>query len=331
MTCYRPLSAYRSHELTTKNNKRKINFLKYSAPWDKDHYGEDYLELPCGQCIGCRIERSRQWAIRCVHEASLYENNCFITLTFSDEHLPKDRSLNVRHWQLFMKRLRKRFGADIRFYHCGEYGEKFGRPHYHACVFNFDFPDKKLWKTNNGQRIYTSEILSELWGQGFCTIGSVTFESAAYVARYIMKKVNGAAAEDHYQYIDPETGEIFDRKPEYTTMSRRPGIGKAWFDKYYKDVYPGDFVVLNGKKMRPPRYYDTQYEILYPSEYEKLKEDRKVNAQKYVDNNTKERLNVREQVQRLRLKKLIRPLDQEPQHEDSQNSYDSQDLYHLRL
>ena len=332
MTCYRPLSAYRSHELTTKNNKRKIKFLKHGDSLDKEHLGDDYLEIPCGQCIGCRIERSRQWAIRCVHEASLYENNCFITLTFSDEYLPKDKSLNVRHWQLFMKRLREKFGENIRFYHCGEYGEKFGRPHYHACLFNFDFPDKKLWKvTTNGHRIYTSEALSKLWGQGFCTIGDVTFESAAYVARYIMKKVNGSDAEEHYQYIDPETGQIFQRKPEYTTMSRRPGIAKAWFDKYYKDVYPGDFVVLNGKKMRPPRYYDTQYEIAYPSDHEKLKETRKVNLKKYVDNNTKERLNVREQVQLLRLKKLIRPLDQELQYEDSQGVYDSQDLYHLRL
>ena len=166
-------------------------------------------KLPCGQCVGCRLERSRQWAIRCMHEAQMHEDNCFITLTFNPESLD-DRSnpwsLDVRDFQLFMKRLRKKYGAGIRFYHCGEYGELNKRPHYHACIFGFDFPDKRLWKvTNSGHRLYISESLDELWPFGFCTIGNVTFESAAYVARYIMKKVNGDAAADHYEWIDEDT------------------------------------------------------------------------------------------------------------------------------
>ena len=159
--------------------------------------------------------------MRCHHEASLYQDNCFITLTYSDEHLPSDKSLHVDHFQKFMKRLRKRFGEGVRYYHCGEYGEKYMRPHYHACLFNFDFPDKKIWKENNGNRLYISESLSELWPFGFVTIGDVTFESAAYVARYIMKKVNGDLAESHYERVDWDTGEVYHLKPEYTTMSRR--------------------------------------------------------------------------------------------------------------
>ena len=180
MTCFHPIQAYKSTELT-KKGKRKIVFKKAE--------GVPFLELtlPCGQCVGCRLERSRQWAIRCVHEASMHKKNCFITLTFDNQHLPKDGSLDVRDFQLFMKRVRKRFGTNIRFYHCGEYGEKLGRPHYHACLFNFDFEDKILWKEINGQKLYISQSLSELWPFGFSTIGEVTYQSAAYVARYIMK------------------------------------------------------------------------------------------------------------------------------------------------
>ncbi len=264
------------------------------------------VKLPCGQCVGCRLERSRQWAIRCSHEASLYEDNAFITLTYSDAHLPSDGSLNLVHFQKFIKRLRKQYGPKIRYYHCGEYGEKFKRPHYHACLFNFDFEDKKLFQIKNNNRYYTSEILQTLWPMGFSIIGDVTFQSAAYVARYIMKKINGAAAENHY--ANPETGEIL--KPEYTTMSRRPGIGSAWLKKYQSDVYPGDFVVMGGKKMKPPKYYDRQYELTNPSEYGQLKTDRVLNAKKFESNNTPERLKTREVVQKARLNLLPRKLEE---------------------
>ena len=118
----------------------------------------------------------------------MYDDNCFITLTYSNQHIPADGSLDVRVFQKFMKRLRKRFGDGIRFYHCGEYGSLLGRPHYHACLFNFDFPDKYLWKENNGQKLYRSPSLEELWPYGYSSIGTVTFESAAYVARYILKR-----------------------------------------------------------------------------------------------------------------------------------------------
>ena len=161
MPCYHPIPAYRSPRcLDLKSGKPKIFFKEIQV---KAWPGYESFEVPCGQCIGCRLERSRQWAMRCCHEASLYDLNCFITLTYDPEHLPPDGSLVLDHFQRFMKRLRKRFGSGIRFFHCGEYGEKFARPHYHACLFNFDFPDKVLYTIRDEIRLYRSAILEELW------------------------------------------------------------------------------------------------------------------------------------------------------------------------
>lgn len=336
MPCFRPLTAWRGREYNQYGNRPMV----FNPNQALNRYNPE--KLPCGQCIGCRLERSRQWAMRCYHEASLYNNNSFITLTFSPEHLEKRDnpwSLDVTEFQKFMKRLRKKFsGIDavtkddgtlhypIRFFHCGEYGDKNARPHYHACLFNFDFPDKELWKTTkSGHRLYVSEELEKLWPYGFSTIGDVTFESAAYVARYIVKKVNGKMREDdipvydddgnlitemkHYEWLDPETGEIRARKPEYTTMSRRPGIGREWLKLYMDDVFPEDEVVVNGVRMRPPKYYDGILESERPYEFDSIKENRKKKAKKHIDNNCKERLNVREQIALKRLKDLPRNVD----------------------
>lgn len=322
MTCFHPLTAYSRG----RNPDTGKLIIKFTPPRGGDNdCGE--LTLPCGQCRGCRLERSRQWAIRCMHEASLHESNCFITLTFSPESLSErsqnrygEWSLDVVDWQLFMKRfkswVRYKYGSTaakkIRFYHCGEYGEMcarcalsifnckcgvdvlpvLGRPHYHACIFGFDFPDKEVFKVVNGHPLYTSKALQNLWPYGFSTIGSVTFESAAYCARYIMKKINGDLAENHYFRFD--TGEIL--QPEYTTMSRRPGIARDFIDKYMDDVYPHDFVVVNGKKMRPPRYYDSVLKTERPYTFDDIKYKRALEAEKHLDNNTPERLTVRELV-----------------------------------
>lgn len=303
MPCFKPLEGYLS---ATKNpsGKRSVLFTTKGALLDRK------VKVPCGQCIGCRLERSRQWAVRCVHEASLYKSNCFITLTYSDEHLPSDRSLDVSHFQKFMKRLRKKYGKNIRFFHCGEYGEQLGRPHYHACIFGFDFPDKVLWKTTSqGLNLYVSDSLNKLWGNGYATIGDVTFESAAYVARYVLKKVTGDAAASHYQVIDFETGEISCLKPEYVTMSRRPGIGRGWYDKYGTDVHPSDVMVIRGGvKVRAPRYYDGLYEVIDPNGMDKIRAKRCREGKKYVDNSTPERLDVREQCLEAKLTKLKRNL-----------------------
>ena len=166
------------------------------------------ITLPCGRCVGCRLKRSKEWAIRCIHESKLHSDNAFITLTYDDKKLPyrpigvppADKSLYYPDFQKFMKRLRKAYsGRIIRFYMAGEYGEQFGRPHFHACLFGVDFSDKiPFKKTPSGSVIYTSKILEKLWPYGFSSVGNVDFQSAAYVARYIMKKITGAAADSHY-------------------------------------------------------------------------------------------------------------------------------------
>ena len=190
MPCYSPVQAWRGP--VTASGKRAIVFKRPSQVFGKG------LELPCGGCIGCRMERVRQWSLRCVHESRLYRDNCFLTLTYSDDNLPANGSLMPEHFTLFMKRLRFAYGEGIRFFMCGEYGEKLGRPHYHACLFNFDFPDKELHTISKGNRVYKSQALEKLWGLGHCWIGSVTPQSAAYVAGYVMKKITGDKAQEHY-------------------------------------------------------------------------------------------------------------------------------------
>jgi len=302
MTCYSPLKGWRAHTVNA-SGKRPVVFERSAAFTDLP------VEIPCGQCIGCRLERSRQWAIRCSHEAQLHEENSFITLTYSDDHVPADRSLDYRHFQLFIKRLRRSLDHKIRYYHCGEYGEIYGRPHYHACIFGHAFEDKKPWKKSNDEILYRSSTLERLWLYGYSSIGNVNFQSAAYVARYILKKITGDAAEEHYEYINPETGEITQRKPEYTTMSRRPGIGTRWFQKFNSDVYPSDEVIIKGIKMRPPKFYDGLYEILSPAEHKKIKRQRKADALKYSDDQTPERLKVRCQVQKSKINLLPRKVE----------------------
>lgn len=310
MPCYKPLKAFQCAD-------RSIVFTEL-ARYDVVRS----LELPCGQCVGCRLERSRQWAIRCMHEASLYKNNCFITLTYNDEHLPDDYSLHYEDFQKFMKRLRKRFKGiqssaspasgdkfPIRFYMAGEYGENFGRPHFHACIFNFDFSDKVLWqKTESGSKIYRSKELEELWPFGYSSIGDVNFQSAAYVARYIMKKVTGDMADQHYEEVNFSTGEIIKRRPEFNKMSLKPGIGADWYEKFKDDVYPHDYVVVNGKKCRPPKFYDRKFADDFPYEFDQLVWQREREAKALLSDNTDERLAVKEKVVVAKLSRLKRKL-----------------------
>lgn len=304
MPCYSPLRAWRGG--FTKNGKRSVVFSVREAELP------EAIDLPCGQCIGCRLERSRQWAMRCVHEASMYGKNCFITLTYAPEYLPSDGSVDVREVQLFMKKLRKAFPKDrIRFFLCAEYGSELARPHYHACLFNFDFEDKYFWMIRNGNKLYRSPKLESIWGKGFCLVGEVTFESAAYVARYIMKKITGEDAIDHY--VDKNTGEV--KKPEFVTMSRGGkgglgGIGKRWFERYVNDVFPSDFVVMRGKKMKPPKYYDKIYDGQNPNLYDKIRETRIRQQKKKVMDNDSFRLPVKEEVKRSQIRSLIRKLEE---------------------
>lgn len=291
MPCFKPLEAWRGKHYGA-SGKRPMVFSASHAL-----FPDLPIKLPCGQCVGCRLERSRQWAVRCVHEASMHERNAFITLTFDDEHLNSraiPNSLDKSDFQKFIKRLRKRLDVRrIKYFHCGEYGSVHGRPHYHACIFGHDFPDRELWTFRNGVPLYRSAVLESLWPFGFSSVGDVTFESAAYVARYILKKVTGDLAMTHYANIDYETGEIIsDRLPEYTTMSN--GIGKSWYLKFRDDVYPHDEVVVRGVRMRPPKYYDRLMEIDNDYDIDFLKQKRIEKSLKFADNCTRERLDVRE-------------------------------------
>lgn len=215
--------------------------------------------------------------------------------------------LKKKDFQDFVKRLRKRLPPrTLKYFHCGEYGERLSRPHYHALLFGYDFPDKAPFKKSaDGSQIFTSEILSGLWPSGFCTTGAITFESAAYVARYIVKKINGAGAIAHY--ADPETGEI--RAPEYTTMSLKDGgIAGNWYKRFKSDVYPSDSVVIRGREMKPPKYYDRLLELEDPEARAAIKERRMTAALLREGDSTTARLRVREKVKLAQSKQLKRGL-----------------------
>lgn len=258
----------------------------------------EQLELPCGKCNGCRLAKAKEWAIRCVHEAKMHEANSFVTLTYDERNLPKDGSLDLSHWQKFAKRLRQAIGP-FRFLHCGEYGERTQRPHYHACLFGLDFyADRYYWRSIRGNPYYRSPLLERVWGKGHCEIGALTFQSAAYVARYCMKKQVPAQDDARYERFDPGTGELWRVRPEYCTMSRRPGLGSSWLEQYMTDVYPHDQVVHNGSRFRPPRYYDGK---LPEADLEKLKAKRKLALSKQSSDRTEARLRTRENCMAARL------------------------------
>lgn len=319
MPCFHPIKAYRVGD--RENRKTEIVFAAL-----KGMNILHELTLPCGSCIGCKMERSRQWAVRCVHEAQMYQENCFITLTYNEDHLPDTRSIEYRDFQLFMKRLRKRYTyrvrkrhsgptgvRPIRFFACGEYGENNLRPHYHACLFNIDFDDRIYFKTSPaGSKIYTSKTLDSLWTDkngnsiGYATLGDLNFTSAAYIARYVIKKE--LRDNSKYEYIDIETGEVHDREPEMLRMSLRPGLGTKFYEQYKSDMFPHDFCVIQGKKMKPPKYY---YKKLAKDDgfiYDSIQYEREIQSRTRMEDNTSERREVKEKVLDARLQFLKREL-----------------------
>jgi len=285
--CHKPIDGWKSKTLT-KNGKRGITFDP------KDAMRDFPISVPCGQCIGCRLEKSRQWAMRMVNEASQHEDNCFITLTYDEEHLPLDCGLDKTHFQKFMKRLRKEYSdTKVRYYHCGEYGDKHGRPHYHACLFGLDFEDKEKIPSENN--LFHSPQLERIWGMGQTTVGPVTFETAAYVARYVVKKLTGDQAKE-YEVLDPIDGQVYDVQKEYATMSLKPGIGSTWWDKYKKDCYPSDFLIYRGTKCKPPKYYETKLEEENETLYKQIKFSRAKEAKENWQNSTSGRLAARNKI-----------------------------------
>lgn len=234
-----------------------------------------------------------------MHEASLYKSNVFLTLTYNEDQLPPNGSLHYPHYQKFMRRLRFNF-PRCRFYMCGEYGEKEQRPHYHACVFNIEFPDMVYFKRSpSGEDIYRSPKLERLWKHGYSSIGALTFESAAYVARYVLKKRTGDSAQAHYERITPD-GEIIALEPEFAQMSLKPGIGAEWFNQFHADVYPHDYVIVRGQKMRPPKYYDRRMTKLNLTTWEEVENKRQEKIAE-TEPDTPARLKVKEEVTRSRI------------------------------
>lgn len=230
-----------------------------------------------------------------MHEAQTNDANCFVTLTYDDENMPTDGSLRYRDFQLFMKRLRKAHGARIRFFMCGEYGPLNLRPHYHACLFGVDFSDRVAsGKSGSGEIFYESKILERLWRNGKISVQDLNLTTAAYTARYVVDKVTGDAAEAHYGA----------REPEFMRCSLKPGIGYEWFKKFgMGDVYRNDTMVLkNGMETVPPRYYDRLYErtdkTVRVDEWEYA---RQLRAKAAFEDNTEERLLVKEKVQKARI------------------------------
>lgn len=295
MSCYHPLKAFRTPTGVVFSELRRDDIL-----------GD--IELPCGQCIGCRMRRAADWSLRVVHEASCWPRNCFVTLTYARDCLPPEGSLDHRDFQLFLKRVRKHvFPQRVRFYMCGEYGPLNLRPHYHACLFNVDFRNDRIvaGKSASGAVFYESPLLTELWGHGRASVQDLERETAGYCARYIMKKVLGPAAEQAYSFVD-EDGVIRQRKREYAAMSLKPGIGATWFGKYGRDVFPQDFVVADGVKMRPPRYYDKLFKRGGSVLLDEVEYARQLAAQGAQVDNTDERRAVREVVHTARVRNLNR-------------------------
>lgn len=331
MPCYFPLTASR---LKGSTGIPLHIYSKLTIPLSLPPNYE-LIKIPCGQCIGCKLEKSRQWAMRIMHESMIHGcQNSFLTLTYNNDAIQRDEnnemSLNKKDWQLFMKRLRfKTRCPKLKFFMSGEYGETclycqlsrlqctcpsflpdLGRPHYHAILFGWKPQDIVMYSTSNsGMPVYYSKTLEQLWSNpvtklpiGISTVGDVTFESAAYVARYVTKKISG----DPYKVKNHYRG----RLPEFSLMSRRPGIGKLHFEKYYKSIYRHDEVVLrNDLIMRPPKYYDYLYKTINPLDLECLKEKRTLKAQTTAEHTTLKRLADRRQIAEHKLKMLKRKGD----------------------
>ncbi|UOF81150.1 replication associated protein [Microviridae sp.] len=261
----------------------KAPLVGYRSPTGKIVFklAESYTDvkgiaIPCGQCIQCRLEKARQWALRIMHETQGHDISSFITLTYRDDCLPVGGSLIKTDIQRFFKRLRKSiYPEKLRYYAVGEYGGQTQRPHYHAVIFGYRPPDCKeygiaynsAYGTNARQnKLYTSKTLDSTWGKGACMIGSVDWESASYVARYVVDKITGDMAVSYYH----------GRIPEFSLMSRRPGIGGLFYEKYQNQLWRHDYVVMNGKKMRPPKRYEKYLELTDPERLKKLKAERRI-------------------------------------------------------
>jgi len=259
VSCYHPLPAY----VGRAGGSPVIGYMPGSRRWDgKKTHGDfdgEKMELPCGRCIGCRLDRSAAWSVRMMHEAQLHDSNLFVTLDYAPEHLPASLSLEYRDFQLFMKRLRHEVGR-VRFFVSGEYGEQFTqRPHWHAILFGCRFPDAVRYLNGTSRSL----LAETLWSKGQVVIGELTPASAAYVAGYTLSKAFGREAYD--DVVNLRTGEITSRRPPFCRMSLKPGIGSQWYAEFKRDLFPADSAVVDGHKRKVPSYYWRKFKEDGPS------------------------------------------------------------------
>lgn len=291
MSCYHPLHAF---DVGIRTSDNKIKYQIESGDVERVRkknmiWTDKYIEIPCGHCIGCRLDYSREWATRCTLEANEHKDNYFLTLTYAPEYLPvrlgatldgeitNVATLVPKHLQDFLKRLRIYYKRhydieNIRFFACGEYGEEKKRPHYHLIIFGLPIPDLTYFTTNlkSKEICYRSPLLEKLWTYGIVGIGKVTWESCAYVARYIVKKQKGPNAKEYYAALNIE--------PEFVRMSRRPGIALDYYLKNKDKIYQTDEIFVSKKsgviKAKPSRYYDRKFDLDEPELMKEIKDRR---------------------------------------------------------
>ena len=275
--CTNPLLGIRTVDKST--GSFVIKFYGSAARKDPLKFNDNIIKIPCGQCMECRLANARMWTIRILHECVLHKHCSFVTLTYNDDSLPENGTLVKKHVQDFLKNLRiklfRKHGVKIRFYCAGEYGSLSYRPHYHLIIFGWDFPDRRLFsRGKSGFNYYRSPLLESVWSYGFSSVGNVTYNSVAYVAKYVTKKIKGDLAKFHYDGVIPE----------FATMSRRPGIAHDFVVNYTDDIYNYDKVDFKGFQTRPPLYYDHVLSELDPVRFCRIKDERKV---KSIDYNQK--------------------------------------------
>lgn len=269
MACQKPLRAY----MPATGGRVRMWSKKDPAYWVEPYTG---LAVPCGTCILCREEQARQWAVRITHEAQLWDESSFITLTYADEHLPPHNSLRYADLQKFWKRLRKQIG-QLRYYAVGEYGDDTHRPHYHACLFGHAFTDQRRILRDQPTLLWTHPILERSWGLGNVSVGALNFETARYTAGYVTKKLR---SKQKYVRTDEETGELIPVEQPRAFISKR--IGYEWLQRYGHSTYDHDRVVINGTPQKPTRYYDNWLKANDPHKAEKTKEERLKHKQTYT-------------------------------------------------
>lgn len=305
MSCFHPRPAFEQVHRSTGEVSVSI-WHPIKGHWDITKR----FMTKCDQCSGCRSSYTRSWSLRCWHESLFHKENCFLTLTVNEDSMESvfpGRSLCYEPFQVFIRALRKRLRLKLRFFMCGEYGEQFSRPHYHAIIFGWypSVSDRTFYKSTPAGDLYVSKAVSQCWPFGFHTIGTFSRESAGYVAGYMQKKIKGKLAPKWYGGRHPEFA-----KCSNGGGSKTGGLGKQFYSKFKRDLYDAkDAVTLpGGSKVSIPRYYDKLHSFYHPSHMEKVKLRRQEPDALRDFESTPARLAVREHIHRARLSKLRRSL-----------------------